>query len=31
MVEPEETKSEIRTRLGRISKRPNQLKNYETF
>ena len=31
IVEPEETKSEIRTRPGRISKRPNRLKDYETF
>ena len=31
VVEPEETKSEIRTRSGRISKRPNRLKDYATF
>ena len=31
IVEPEDTKSEIRTRSGRISKRPNQLKDYESF
>ena len=31
IVEPEETKSEIRTRSGRISKRPNRLKDNETF
>ena len=29
--QPEETKSEIRTRLGRISKMPNQLKDYEMY
>ena len=31
IIEPEETKSEIRTRSGRISKRPNWLKDYKTF
>ena len=31
IVEPEDTKSEIRTGSGRISKRPNQLKDYESF
>ena len=31
IVNPEETKSEIRTRWGRISKRSNRLKDYETF
>ena len=31
IVEPEDTKSEIRTGSGRISRRPNQLKDYESF
>ena len=31
ILEPEETKWEIRTRSGRISKRPNRLKDYATF
>ena len=31
IVEPEETKSEIRARSERISKRPNRLKDYATF
>ena len=31
IIEPEETKSEIRTRSGRTSKRPNRLKHYEAF
>ena len=31
IIEPEETKSEVRTRSGRTSKRPNRLKHYEAF
>ena len=31
IIEPEETKFEIRTRSGRTSKRPNPLKHYEAF
>ena len=31
IIEPEETKSEIRTRSGRTSKRPNRLKHSEAF
>ena len=30
IIKPKETISEIRTRSGRISKRPNRLKDYET-